>query len=200
MAVSECITRRFIIPNRPVVFSDYNSYHRSSLKTLNVDLRPSLWVSSKASNRTATTNRILGKEDKDLESHANSTFYSLLRTGLKTDDDLHSSLEDANRLFDNKHIMRWTPSLVLYCPFGFVIALFRMSLWIGGVLLDADWFRSPAVISAYLTLLGFRSTWHHTERLPPVRHVLVSNHVMPGDLMVLFKVSTTPAELGHAWV
>lgn len=62
-----------------------------------------------------------------------------------------------------------------------------MCLWIAGVLMDASWFRSPAVVSTYLNLLGFKATWRNVNLLPQGRHVMVSNHVTPGDLMVLFQ-------------
>ena len=35
----------------------------------------------------------------------------------------------------------WSPSLLLYAPLGLVVAAMRMVLWLGGVLIDAPWFR-----------------------------------------------------------
>ena len=61
---------------------------------------------------------------------------------------------DGRRLFDEAgHVTAWTPSLLLYAPFGLAIAALRMSLWIGGVLLDAPWFRKPEVVAGYLAML-----------------------------------------------
>lgn len=96
----------------------------------------------------------------------------------------------AQRLFDfnTSHIPAWSPLLALYFPIGVVLAALRMLLWIGGVLIDAPWFRSQLVVRTYLALLGFKATWRNTALLPKGRHVMVSNHVTPGDLMVLFEV------------
>lgn len=95
----------------------------------------------------------------------------------------------AAALFDitSSHIPAWSPLLALYFPFGVVIAVLRISLWIAGVLIDAPWFRNPDVVRTYLALLGFKANWRNLNLLPPGRHVMVSNHVTPGDLMVLFQ-------------
>lgn len=57
----------------------------------------------------------------------------------------------------------------------------------GGILLDLPAFRNPDVVAAYLWLLGFRATWRNEHLVPSGRHVVVSNHVSVGDLMVLFQ-------------
>lgn len=44
-------------------------------------------------------------------------------------------------LFDSAHVPKWTLPLLLYLPFGVLLAITRMILWIGGILLDASWFR-----------------------------------------------------------
>ena len=56
-------------------------------------------------------------------------------------------------------------------------------------------FRRPEVVAAYLAMLGFRCTWRGRGRLPPGRHVMVSNHVTAGDLMVLFQVGVVEDRL-----
>ena len=44
---------------------------------------------------------------------------------------------------------------------------------------------TPAVLQK---VLGLNIVWKHPERLPAERHVLVSNHVTAGDLMVLYSL------------
>lgn len=68
-------------------------------------------------------------------------------------------------LFDNSHIT-WTPALILYFPFGCVLALARICLWITGIALDLPAFRNPEVISMYLRLLGVKVVWKNVERVP----------------------------------
>lgn len=97
------------------------------------------------------------------------------------------AVADAASLFDTSHIEQWTPRLALYFPVGCVLASLRTILWVGGIAIDAPWFRSPGVVAAYLALLGVRVTWRGEQHLPPGRHVLVSNHVSVGDLMLLFQ-------------
>ena len=41
--------------------------------------------------------------------------------------------------------------------------------------------------AALLFLLGIDVRWHNEVRIPAQRHVLVSNHVTTGDLMMLYK-------------
>lgn len=80
-------------------------------------------------------------------------------------------------LWDMSHTpASWAPLLLLYAPFGTVLACLRILLWCGGVLLDRPSFRTRPVIDVWLALLGVRVTWKHLERLPSERHVLVSNH------------------------
>jgi 1-acyl-sn-glycerol-3-phosphate acyltransferase len=56
-----------------------------------------------------------------------------------------------------------------------------------GIALDAPWFRQMSVINAYMALLGVKVTWRNTHNIPQQRHVLVSNHVSVGDLLMLFQ-------------
>jgi hypothetical protein len=44
-----------------------------------------------------------------------------------------------------------------------------------------------SVINAYMALLGVKVTWRNTHNIPQQRHVLVSNHVSVGDLLMLFQ-------------
>ena len=37
-------------------------------------------------------------------------------------------------------------------------------------------------------VLGLQITWHHADRIPKERHVLVSNHLTAGDLMMLYSL------------
>ncbi len=37
-------------------------------------------------------------------------------------------------------------------------------------------------------ILGVQVSWHHTDRIPKERHVLVSNHLTAGDLMMLYSL------------
>jgi hypothetical protein len=69
-------------------------------------------------------------------------------------------------LFPAAHVERWTPLLLAYAPIGAALAVLRMAAWVGGIALDAPWFRSPAVVSAYLTLLGVTVTWRGEENIP----------------------------------
>ncbi|MEW5317582.1 MAG: hypothetical protein WDW38_008868 [Sanguina aurantia] len=81
----------------------------------------------------------------------------------------------------------WTPALILYFPFGCLLASARILLWLTGIALDLPGFKNPAVITTYLQLLGVRVVWKHAERVPAGKHVLVSNHCSVGDLMMLFQ-------------
>ncbi|GAX77129.1 hypothetical protein CEUSTIGMA_g4575.t1 [Chlamydomonas eustigma] len=186
MIHSKTVSSRGVTTNRSGVFRDLLIFRGSLLKNASVYV---IFVHAvnKVSNGAPTTHRIPGKDVKLLESTASGLSYISYVIDATSSQDQDGPQDDVKRLFDSKHVPRWTPSLIMYYPFGLVIALFRMSLWICGILLDATWFRSPAVISAYLTILGFRSQWYHTERSPTDRHVLVSNHIMPGDLMVIFQ-------------
>jgi len=37
-------------------------------------------------------------------------------------------------------------------------------------------------------ILGVQVNWHHVDRIPSKRHVLVSNHLTAGDLMMLYSL------------
>lgn len=37
-------------------------------------------------------------------------------------------------------------------------------------------------------VLGLQINWHHMDRIPNERHVLVSNHLTAGDLMMLYSL------------
>ncbi len=100
----------------------------------------------------------------------------------------HHQSSAAQLLFDDSHVPRWSPLLVVYLPFGMLLALMRISLWVMGALLDLPSFRGGPVVSAYLAALGFKATWRDVDKIPKTRHVMVSNHSTPGDLMVLFQV------------
>lgn len=48
-------------------------------------------------------------------------------------------------------------------------------------------FESRPVLAAVLqAMLGLRITWRNEARIPQERHVMVSNHITAGDLMVLY--------------
>jgi hypothetical protein len=95
---------------------------------------------------------------------------------------------DPSTMFDTSHIAALTPQMALYFPFGAALAVLRTSLWILGIAVDAPWFASPAVVAAYLSLLGFSARVRGAHHLPQGRHVLASNHVSVGDLMMLFQL------------
>jgi hypothetical protein len=73
---------------------------------------------------------------------------------------------DVQQLFDAAHVTDWDPLLLAYAPFGCLLALLRMAAWIGGIALDASWFRNPAVVDAYMALLGVTVVWHGEENIP----------------------------------
>jgi hypothetical protein len=90
-------------------------------------------------------------------------------------------------MFYDHHVTRWTPLVMLYFPIGITLALLRSALWIVCIGLDQPWFRDQKVISSYLSLLGVRVVWEGEQHIPSDQpHVLVSNHLSVGDLMVLF--------------
>jgi hypothetical protein len=103
----------------------------------------------------------------------------------------------ASDLFDRRHLpplREWPPDLLLYFPIGCALAAMRLAVWVACIALDLPSFRSRAAVDAYLRLLGVRVAWRHGDRIPgPAegRHVLVSNHVSVGDLMMLFAVPDT---------
>jgi hypothetical protein len=96
-------------------------------------------------------------------------------------------------LFDASHLPplnEWPLDLLLYFPLGVALASVRLALWVACIALDLPSFRSRQAVDSYLRLLGVTVSWRHAERLPArgERHVLVSNHVSVGDLMMLFAV------------
>lgn len=97
-------------------------------------------------------------------------------------------------LFEGSHVPELTPGLLLYMPIGVALAALRSGLWILGIAIDAPWFRTPSVVSAYLKLLGVDVVWRNPEQLPEGRHVMVSNHTTVGDMMFLF---TAPRRYVH---
>ncbi len=46
-------------------------------------------------------------------------------------------------------------------------------------------YMSPAVLQR---ILGVQVNWRHLDRIPDKRHVLVSNHLTAGDLMMLYSL------------
>lgn len=57
-----------------------------------------------------------------------------------------------------------------------------------GIAADQPWFRNKSVIDAYMALLGITVVWKNEHCIPTdQRHVLVSNHVSVGDLLMLFQ-------------
>jgi hypothetical protein len=70
------------------------------------------------------------------------------------------------QLFDKAHVEQWTPLLLAYAPLGCVLAVVRMAAWIGGIALDASWFRNPAVVDAYMALLGVTVKWEGEQNIP----------------------------------
>jgi hypothetical protein len=90
-------------------------------------------------------------------------------------------------MFTDQQISRWSPQLLAYLPIGVALALARSLLWIVCIAVDAPWFRKREVIDTYLSLLGVRVVWEGEENIPKDEsHVLVSNHLSVGDLMMLF--------------
>ena len=85
------------------------------------------------------------------------------------DENMTLAEADGRLLFDaDAHVPAWRPSLLAYAPLGLVLAVLRMALWIGGVLLDAPWFRRPEVVGSYLAMLvrghGGRGNWVRPTR------------------------------------
>lgn len=72
----------------------------------------------------------------------------------------------AEALFDTQHVQEWTPALLAYAPLGCVLAFVRMAAWIGGIALDAAWFRNPVVVDAYMALLGVTVKWQDEHNIP----------------------------------
>ncbi len=107
-----------------------------------------------------------------------------------------SSSVDPASMFDTSHLPAGvTPQLALYFPAGVALAALRMALWIAGIAIDHPSFTNPAVVAAYLSLLGFSTRVRNAHLLPQGTHVLVSNHVSVGDLMLLFRLPQRYAHL-----
>ena len=95
-----------------------------------------------------------------------------------------------SQLFDTSFIPNLPPLqaliLALYFPIGICVAVTRMMLWLGGVLLDLPIFRNQTIVNLWKRLIGYQVEWKNKERIPTTRHVMVSNHTSPGDLCFLF--------------
>eukprot|EP00951_Prasinocladus_malaysianus_P023649 scaffold201736_cov41-Prasinocladus_malaysianus.AAC.1 len=92
-------------------------------------------------------------------------------------------------MFPSQHFTV-TPQLMLYFPFGCVIAGFRMTLWIVLLALDLPITDTNAGIAVLRSLLGVSVNWEGLENLPDERHVMVSNHLTAGDLIILYTLPT----------
>ncbi|KAK9834294.1 hypothetical protein WJX81_004186 [Elliptochloris bilobata] len=102
-------------------------------------------------------------------------------------------------LFPTAHVEQWTPGLILYFPVGCAVAAVRMALWVAVLLADAAWLTdNDAAIRVLQAVLGLDIAWRHAERLPPSRHVMVSNHSTTGDLMVLYSLRRRCVHLVNA--
>jgi len=100
-----------------------------------------------------------------------------------------------SRLFPETHVQSMSPLLLLYFPFGCFIAATRMVTWILLLALDTPLTDNDTTIALFRTLLGISVTWEGEEHLPHgKRHVLVSNHLTAGDLIVLY---TRPQKYIH---
>ena len=67
-----------------------------------------------------------------------------------------------------------------------------MSEWCAGLVSSASAAiahqeNALCLYAVLLFLLGIDVRWHNDELIPAERHVLVSNHVTTGDLMMLYK-------------
>eukprot|EP00873_Tetraselmis_striata_P015839 jgi/Tetstr1/436103/TSEL_024951.t1 len=90
-------------------------------------------------------------------------------------------------LFPSTHLPS-QPSLplLLYFPIGCAVAAFRMVLWMALLATDSRLTNQDGPIAALRSLLGVSVAWEGEEHLPAERHVLVSNHLTAGDLIVLY--------------
>eukprot|EP00891_Asterochloris_glomerata_P006077 jgi/Astpho2/6077/Aster-04024 len=92
-------------------------------------------------------------------------------------------------LFSRQHVGRWTPAMAAYFPFGCMLAAVRMLAWVALLTADQPWLTdNDTSIRVLQFLLGIDVSWRGTERLPPTRHVMVSNHQTAGDLMILYRL------------
>ncbi|DBB00196.1 TPA: hypothetical protein ACH3X1_014026 [Trebouxia sp. C0004] len=95
----------------------------------------------------------------------------------------------AQQIFDLQHVPELSPSLVLYFPVGILFASIRMALWVLLLAADVPWLTDNNTSIAVLQrILGVHVNWHHLDRIPNKRHVLVSNHLTAGDLMMLYSL------------
>lgn len=95
----------------------------------------------------------------------------------------------AQQIFTMHHIPQLTPSLMLYFPVGVLLASVRMALWIALLAADVSWLTdNDGTIAVLQRILGVNVKWHHIDRIPRQRHVLVSNHLTAGDLMMLYSL------------
>lgn len=95
----------------------------------------------------------------------------------------------AQQIFDLHHVPRMSPSLLLYFPVGVLLASIRMALWVTLLAADRPWLTDNNTSIAVLQrILGVQVNWHHRDNIPKQRHVLVSNHLTAGDLMMLYSL------------
>ncbi|KAK9809268.1 hypothetical protein WJX72_012446 [[Myrmecia] bisecta] len=79
-------------------------------------------------------------------------------------------------------------SFLLYLPIGCILGLFRMGIWVAMLAADKAWLTDNDFMIKFLQgVLGVQVDWVGSERIPSQRHVLVSNHVTAGDLMILYR-------------
>lgn len=111
--------------------------------------------SVRASAITVSTSTLESSVDEAVQLSGRETLESLGIAPIPTE-----------QLFDKAHVEQWTPLLIAYAPLGCVLAMLRMAAWIGGIALDASWFRNPAVVDAYMALLGVTVKWEGEQNIP----------------------------------
>lgn len=95
----------------------------------------------------------------------------------------------AQQIFTLRHVPQWSPSLLLYFPLGVMLASIRMALWIALLAADVPWLTdNNTSIAALQRILGLQIKWHREDLIPEQRHVMVSNHLTAGDLMMLYSL------------
>lgn len=95
----------------------------------------------------------------------------------------------AEQIFDLHHVRELSPSFLLYFPFGVLLASIRMVLWVTLLAADVPWLTdNDSAIAVLQRLLGLQINWHNADQIPKERHVLVSNHLTAGDLMMLYSL------------
>lgn len=127
--------------------------------------------------------------DTKHSKHASSDIVSSLTENHGSLRSQHSSPVQfpATELFPTQHVKQLSPQLLLYFPFGCVVAAVRMALWIILLAVDSPFLTDNRfMIQVLYKVLGIQVRWHGTDKLPAERHVLVSNHVTVGDLMILY--------------